>query len=221
MRIGILDDSELEITQMEMVIDEHSKIKDIEYTYFFPFKEIEIEKDMVKASILSHIIEETIDAIIINESIVHKYWNMKGSEIFLEIEKIVPKFPSVILTNYTEQTKENRNIDSDKIYFKKIFLDISDNQSAELVNNFIRNIINYIEIKKKLESERSTAIEKYINNPTNENLGDILEIESNLKLYKYINHSEVESILDKEYNKSNLADVLKLIDSIERIVDDE
>lgn len=176
---------------------------------------------MVKASILSHIIEETIDAIIIDESIVHKYWNMKGSEIFLEIEKIVPKFPSVILTNYTEQTKENRNIDSDKIYFKKIFLDISDNQSAELVNNFIRNIINYIEIKKKLESERSTAIEKYINNPTNENLGDILEIESNLKLYKYINHSEVESILDKEYNKSNLADVLKLIDSIERIVDDE
>lgn len=42
---------------------------------------------MVKASILSHIIEETIDAIIIDESIVHKYWNMKGSEIFLEIEK--------------------------------------------------------------------------------------------------------------------------------------
>ena len=37
MRIGILDDSELEITQMEMVIDEHSKIKDIEYTYFFSF----------------------------------------------------------------------------------------------------------------------------------------------------------------------------------------
>lgn len=65
----------------------------------------------------------------------------KDSEIFLEIEKIVPKFPSVILTNYTEQTKENRNIDSDKIYFKKIFLDISDNQSAELVNNLLEILL--------------------------------------------------------------------------------
>ena len=221
MRIGILDDNELEIVQMEMVIDEHSKISDIEYVYFFPFDENEVTKEIIKASILTSIIEENIDAIIIDESIVHKYWNMRGSEIFLEIEKLIPKFPSIILTNYTEQTKENNRIDSDKVYFKKIFLDISNNQSLELVNNFIRNIVNFVEIKKQLENENSNVIEKYINNPTNDNLGDILETESNLKHYKYINHSEVENILDKEYSKNDLNDVLKLIDSVEVLLEDE
>ncbi len=144
--IGIIDEDQDEILDIKrtILVNKPDNISE-DYIQFvdYPLPSIAatLSKEMSDA-VIKDIISGTIHILIVDYRIIVESTCIEGTEIFKIISSLVPKFPTIILTNVPKDCYKPF-VDADKVYAKRPFFKIEENYSQEKTLNIFRNIENY------------------------------------------------------------------------------
>ena len=184
-KIGIIDDSTSERMDIQVSI-----LDNVDNPETVSFKEYELEKkdkDKLIDEIRTDIIEENINCLIVDFKLDTSICVISGAEIVKFMHDETPEFPTVILTNAPDESKESSVTDADKVYSKVIFLDPEDTRTAEMVKNLFLNMQKYLDNRHRLEGELNKQIGLYNKGVDgNDIVLKILETENVLARYKQI-----------------------------------
>lgn len=187
-KIGIIDDSAGE--RMDIIV---SVLDNVDYPETVCFKEYELErkdKEKLIDEIRKDIIDENINCLIVDFKLDTSICVISGAEIVKFMHDETPEFPTVILTNAPEESKESNVTDADKVYAKVIFLVPEEPRTKEMVKNLFLNMNKYLDNRHRLEGELNKQIANYNKGATsNDTVLKILEIEDELARYKQIYQS--------------------------------
>ena len=75
---------------------------------------------------------------------------LNGSDIFEQIRKVAPDFPTIIMTNVVEDSMKNNYVDADKVYAKSEFFKIQ-GYAKEKTENILRNIKRYENLRNSTQ----------------------------------------------------------------------
>lgn len=204
-KIGIIDDSESERMDIQVSI-----LDNVDNPETVSFKEYELErkaKDELIDEIRTDIIEENINCLIVDFKLDTSICVISGAEIVEFMHDETPEFPTVILTNAPDESKESSVTDADKVYAKVIFLDPEETRTAEMVKNLFLNMQKYLDNRHRLEGELNKQIAIYNKDATgNDTVLKILEIENELDRYKQIYQSAYTNRINRiDINELNEA----------------
>lgn len=233
MRIGLIEDNRGQRASIQRTLRYYystwlsgaSDALDFKTYELSPVPEL---RDNLEKLLLSDILEEKIQSLIVDYKLDTLRSVLKGNDIVAFLHENVPDFPVVILTNAPEPSKKEDEIDPDKVYSKRIFLNAGgvsnsaeDRQAGErsetLAHNIFRNSERYVRRRAQLETELSEALNQLEKNRSSEEeqalLYKISAIEDDLGNYvpNYKTHGEKE--LDNAL--SGLQGVLETIAAIE------
>lgn len=130
MIIGIIDDDENEINSIQRTIITIIKrnildVDDIEFKIYDLNSEIGKLTDNLIKKVIEDISKFKISLLIIDHKImVNSNELLNGSDIFEQIRKVAPDFPTIIMTNVVEDSMKNNYVDADKVYAKSEFFKI-------------------------------------------------------------------------------------------------
>lgn len=211
--IGIIDDDKYEIVDIERSIIVNLPEDICEESV--DFLEYSLDDgncdlvDLLVQQVIDDAANEKINALLIDYKLVVNQQNIYGSEIFGEINKTIPKFPVIMLTNVADGCYKKDYIDADKVYDKRGFFKIEEPYSKEKINHLFLNIKKYNHLRSKLTVNLKSEIESLTQNGYNiSSLQNIAEIEKQLDDYFPIGKTTVEKAL----NISELREIVSLIE---------
>ena len=187
-KIGIIDEdiADIEFIERTILINKPEHINDDQvnfWRYSLPNEEADVYDSVVK-SVLSKIINDEIQALIVDYKIIISATTLEGTEIFKKLSEIVPKFPLVMLSNMPEDCYGKEFVDADKIYSKRNFFKIEEDYSIEKVLNIFRNIDNYMSQRAKLSTQLFEQLQQLgTNGYSQETLQAIIETENLLDYF--------------------------------------
>lgn len=220
-RIGIIDEDNDERSDIQRTII-INRPKDIPEDYI-DFKEYVLPQNTdklveeVARSVIEDIISGLIHILIVDYRIIVEKICVEGTEIFEIITSLVPKFPTIILTNVPEDCYTKSYVDADKVYAKSEFFKVDENYSKEKTLNIFRNIENY---KNQRARFTSTLTEQLYKLETQGYTPDIyqaiIDIENALDDYT----PQGQTFIEKELNLSDLKVAVDLLQEASRLLGD-
>lgn len=220
--VGIIDEDQedIEYIKRTIFINKPDDIKDenIEFIDYSLDNEspTELTDSLVKA-VISDIIDGKIQLLIVDYKIIVNTDNIEGTEIFKQINNIVPKFPIIVLSNLTDDCYQKEFVDADKIYSKNEFFKIEEKYSMEKTNNIFFNIKNYVSQREKLTAELNVELAKLTQFGTTEEIvQSIISLENSLDKLVPQDKTETEKALDI----SELKQAVQLIEEAKKHLED-
>lgn len=211
--IGIIDDDEHETVDIErsIIVNLPEDIRE-ESVDFFVYSLDDRNCDLVDSlvqQVIDDVANRKVNALFIDYKLVVNQQNIYGSEIFQGINKTIPKFPVIMLTNLADGCYTKDYIDADKVYDKRYFFKIEEHYSKEKINHLFLNIKKYNKLRSELTVNLSLEIENLAQNGYNSTgLQNITDIETQLDDYLPIGKTTVEKAL----NVSKLKEIVSLIE---------
>lgn len=173
--------------------------------------------EKVSKMVIRDITEGAIHILILDYRIIVESTCIEGTEIFKEISELVPKFPTIILTNVPNDCYKSF-VDADKVYAKSAFFKIEESYSQEKTLNIFRNIENY-----KLSRARLTAMltEQLLKLEDQGYTSDVYQriISLEKKLDDYL--PQDQTIVEKALNLSELKDAVALLKEANQLLGDK
>lgn len=211
--IGIIDDDEHETVDIErsIIVNLPEDIRE-ESVDFFVYSLDDRNCDLVDSlvqQVIDDVANRKVNALFIDYKLVVNQQNIYGSEIFQGINKTIPKFPVIMLTNLADGCYTKDYIDADKVYDKRYFFKVEEHYSKEKINHLFLNIKKYNKLRSELTVNLSLEIENLAQNGYNStDLQNITDIETQLDDYLPIGKTTVEKAL----NVSELKEIVSLIE---------
>lgn len=218
-RIGIIDEdvADIEYIERTILVNKPENINEEQISFWrYPLpSEANIVYDSVVKSVISKIISNEIQALIVDYKIIISTTALEGTEIFKKLTETVPKFPLVMLSNMPDDCYGKEFVDADKIYSKRNFFKISEEYSVEKVSNIFRNIDNYASQRAKLSTKLLEQLQVLGDKGySQETLQAIIETENLLDDFCPQEQSSVEKSLDL----SNLKSAVDLLERAKKMV---
>lgn len=218
--IGIIDEDQNEILDIKRTIfankPECVKEDYIQFVdYHLPSVAETLLSEMTK-TVAKDISNGKIHLLIVDYKIIVESTCIEGTEIFKGISALVPKFPTIILTNVPEDCYKPF-IDADKVYSKRSFFKIENSYSKEKTLNIFRNIDNYknqcAELMANLSEQRINLEREGYSQPVYEY---VISLENKLGDYLPQEHTVVEQSMDL----SDLRDAVELLKEAKGLLGD-
>jgi len=222
-RIGIIDDNDYELDDIRAAIFTSWK-KSSEIAEELDFRTYSLEKTLdfkekLEAELLSDIERREIQSLIVDYKLDSLRKVLAGKDIVEYLRDMVPAFPVVILTNAPAGSKQEAEIDPDKVYDKHEFLRIGSNESDEMSLKIYLNIKRYIKRRTELEASLSAALNELSSRPGADIdvtlLSNISETEVDLSKYVPIDKSLAEKAFDLSELKGLIEEISKLESRLE------
>jgi len=209
--IGIIDEDQDEIYDIKRTILVHKPeiisedlIKFVDYPLS---ANIDTLSDEMSMKVLDDITDGRIHILIVDYRIIVETTCIEGTEIFEKISALVPKFPTIILTNVPEDCYD-KPVDADKVYAKREFFKIEGSYSKEKTLNIFRNIENYKKQRATLMVGLEDQLSKFVNQGyTPEVYQGIIELEKKLADY----FPQEQSTVEKDLDLAELRDAVELL----------
>lgn len=220
--IGIIDDDEDEIDTIErsIIVNLPKDIR-VENVDFLAYSLDDNDRDPVDAltqQVIDDAANEEVSALLIDYKLVVNQQNIEGSEIFGKINKIIPKFPIIMLTNVAEGCYQKDCIDADKVYEKRGFFKVEGQYSKEKINHLFLNIKKYKRLRSELSVNLKQEMEKMAqNNYDSNSLQKVVDVETQLNDYIPGDENNVEKAL----NISDLKEIVSLIEKAKGLLGDK
>lgn len=216
--IGIIDEDQDEILDIKrtIYINKPDTIADelIQFVDYPLPQSVESLSKKMSDVVINDIIGGMIHALIVDYRIIVESTCIDGTEIFQRISSLVPKFPTIILTNVPNDCYKPY-VDADKVYAKRTLLKIDEDYSREKVLNIFRNIENYrcrrASLTAKL-TEQLFVLESEGYSP--ERYQSIIEVEKILSDYL----PQDQTLIEKEMDLSELKDAVDLLKEASRLL---
>lgn len=221
MIIGIIDDDGNEINSIQRAIITIIKRNNLDADNV-EFKIYELNSDAGKLTenLINQVTEDIskfeISLLIIDHKIVaNSNELLNGSDIFEQIRKIAPDFPTIIMTNVVEDSMKNNYVDADKVYAKSEFFKIQE-YAKEKTENILRNIKRYENLRNSTQQELEELKSELVKDTENQEIvNKIVEKEKELDKYLPIQQSYLEEIINLE----ELKEILKLIEDANKMLE--
>lgn len=221
MIIGIIDDDDDEINIIQKtIITIIRKNNLIEKDINFKIYDLHSEAGKLTENLMNQIIDDIsnfqISLLIIDYKImVNSNELLKGSDIFEQIRKIAPDFPTIIMTNVVEDSVKNDYVDPDKVYAKSEFFKIRE-YAKEKTENIIKNIHRYKNLRETTQEELEELKNELIKDTENQEIiNKIVEKEKELDKYLPIQRTYLEEVMNPE----ELKEILKLIEDAKKLLE--
>lgn len=218
--IGIIDEDQDEILDIKrtILINKPETIAEdlIQFVdYPLPGIAATLSKEMSDA-VIKDIITGTIHILIVDYRIIVESTCIEGTEIFQRISSLVPKFPTIILTNVPEDCYKPF-VDADKVYAKRSFFKIEESYSREKTLNIFRNIENY---RQQRASLTATLTEQLLKLETQGYSPDVYQhiISLEKTLGDYL--PQEQTTVERDMDLSELRDAVDLLKEAQRILGD-
>jgi len=213
--IGIIDDNSQEADDIQVSILENCPNppsgSEVQFKIYTLTNEENFKENLFK-QLLEDVTQKIIQSLIVDFKLDTTKNVIEGREIVDFMHNSTPEFPVVVLTNVVDSSKKSDEIDPDKVYPKKIFLNPDELQTHNMVWNIFRNIERYIKQRESLEVYLETALNKLDVDTANEKIiAEISQIESELNSYTPTH----QTMVDKTFDLSDLKDVLTELKKIE------
>lgn len=218
-KIGIIDEdiADIEFIERTILINKPEQIREEQISFWrcpLP-SEINNVYDSVVKSVVSKIVSDEIQALIVDYKIIISVTDLEGTEIFKKLSKIVPRFPLVMLSNMPEDCYGKEFVDADKIYSKSNFFKIDEDYSVEKVFNIFRNIDNYTSQRAKLSTQLFEQLQILGSNGySQETLQSIIEIENLLDDFC----PQEQSTIEKSLDLTNLKSAVELLEKAQKMI---
>lgn len=209
--IGIIDEDQDEILDIKrtILINKPESISEdlIQFVdYKLPGNIATLSKE-VSAAVIKDIVDGMIHVLIVDYRIIVESTCIEGTEVFQRISSLVPKFPTIILTNVPDDCYKPF-VDADKVYSKRSFFKVEESYSQEKTLNIFRNIENY----KKQRAALTATLEEQLLKLEDEGYSsgvyqDIISLEKALSDYL----PQEQTIVEKDMNLSELRDAVDLL----------
>lgn len=220
--IGIIDDDMYEIIDIERSIifnlPEGINEEDVDFlVYSFDEGNNDLVDSLVQ-QVIADAANEKVNALLIDYKLVVNQQNIYGSKVFQGINKTIPKFPIIMLTNLADGCYTKDYIDADKVYDKRYFFKIEEHYSKEKINHLFLNIKKYNKLRSELYVNLNLEIENLAQNGyDSRTLQNITDIEVQLDDYVPIGKTSVEKAL----NISELKEIVSLIERANGLLGDK
>lgn len=221
MVIGIIDDDKNEIDSIQRTIITIIKKYNLDINEL-KFKIYDLNSDVGKLTdnlikvIVDDILKFEISILIIDHKIVvnsNEIFN--GSDIFEQIRKDAPDFPTIIMTNVVEDSMKNNYVDPDKVYAKSEFFKIGE-YAKEKTENMLKNVKRYNELRSTTQEELDELKSELAKNTENQDIvNKIVEKEKELDKYLPMQRSYLEEVINIE----ELKQILKLIEDAKKLME--
>lgn len=216
--IGIIDEDQDEVLDIKrtILINKPEAISEdlIQFIdYPLPSNVATLSKELADV-VIKDITHGRIHILIVDYRIIVESTCIEGTEIFRRVSTMVPKFPTIILTNVPDDCYKSF-VDADKVYAKRTFFKIEESYSKEKTLNIFRNIENY---KKQCASLTATLTEQLLKLKNQgyspEVYQQIITLEKTLNDYLPQDQTTVE----KDMNMSELRDAVDLLQEANRLL---
>lgn len=221
MIIGIIDDDENEINSIQRtiitIIKRHNlDVSDIKFKIYDLNLKVGKLTDNLINDIIEDILKFEISILIIDHKImVNSNEIFNGSDIFEQIRKVAPDFPTIIMTNVVEDSMKNNYVDPDKVYAKSEFFKIGE-YAKEKTENILKNIKRYRELRSSTQEELDELKSELAKNTENQDIvNKIVEKEKELDKYLPMQRSYLEEVINPE----ELKEILKLIEDAKKLLE--
>lgn len=221
MIIGIIDDDENEINSIQRTIITIIKRNNIDADNIeFKIYDLNSEAGKLTENLINQVIgdisEFEISLLIIDHKImVNSNELLNGSDIFEQIRKVAPDFPTIIMTNVVEDSMKNNYVDADKVYAKSEFFKIQE-YAKEKTENILRNIKRYESLRNSTQQELEELKSELVKDTENQEIvNKIVEKEKELDKYLPIQ----QSYLEEAINLEELKEILKLIEDANKMLE--
>lgn len=214
-KIGLIDDDKMETKKIRMTIKEHAP-KDYEYE----FKNYNLDNtsnliEKLSDTLIKDIIDNKINGLIVDYKLMIEKNKVKGSKIFEIIKNEIQEFPVIILTNVADDCRILDCIDPDKVYEKRGFFKINEEESKIKVENIFINMTRYKEkrnsIKESINKLKCEINDKGIEAETYDKL-----IDSETEFSKYCPNLQTE--LDKVLDTKKLRETVNMLKDIDEVL---
>lgn len=218
-RIGIIDDNISEVDDIQATVY-MTWMKAKEAPNEVDFKHYQLSsspdfKDALLSELLDDIEHQTIHSLIIDYKLDSLRTVIEGKEIVDFLRMKVPFFPVVILTNAPQGSKQEEEIDPDKVYDKKSFFDLKNDISADMALKIYFNIKRYVNRRAELEKALGEALEELTTKPGADSdvslVVKISKIEEELTNYTITGQSSAEQAFDL----SELREIISELQALE------
>lgn len=219
--IGIIDEDQDEILDIKrtILVNKPDAIAEdlIQFVdYPLPSTAATLSKEMSDA-VIRDIINGTIHVLIVDYRIIVESTCIEGTEIFQRISSLVPKFPTIILTNVPDDCYKPF-VDADKVYAKRSFFKLEESYSHEKTLNIFRNIENYKTQRAMLTATLTEQLFKLEEQGyTPEVYQHIIALEKSLGDYL----PQEQTTVEKELDLSELRDAVELLKEANRLLGDK
>jgi hypothetical protein len=213
-KIGIVEDNKSDINKVDRIL--YSNLGEVFELEPYSIENISSQDEFQET--INKIVDDAngnkIHGLILDYKIMVQHIIGKGNEIFTKIKENIPLFPVIILTERVEETREDSNMDFDKIYRKEIFFTPESKESQDQSMNFFKNIEKYYENKKSLEQQLKMVQEEELENEgqgiSDKAILKMIELEEQLSQYE----KDERSNLDKFLNPDKLSKALDIINKL-------
>lgn len=220
MVIGIIDDDNDEIDKIQRTIITIIKRNNLDESEI-EFKVYNLNSGVVKLTdnIIQEIIEDIlkfgISTLVIDHKIVVSNELLNGSEIFEQIRKVAPDFPTIIMTNVVEDSMKSNYVDADKVYAKSEFFKIGA-YAKEKTENILKNIQRYKNLRNNTQEELEELKSELVKDSENQEIvNKIVEKEKELDKYLPMQRSYLEEVINLE----ELKEIFKLIEDAKKLLE--
>ena len=212
--IMLIEDDETEKRMIRSTIKDwfqENRIGNLDF-YDFDINQYTSLDEVIKKVFID--LDDGIDCIIVDYKLITKKARFDGNKIYDSLISAAPQYPCIILTNNVNECKSTNEVDLDKIYVKRVFLDTDEGKekSDSLVNNIFANI--------DLHRSKISALESAINQAISEPglpFAKMLECEEQIS--RLIPNYREDSIFDSVDEKYKL--FIEIIKEMKKIVDDK
>lgn len=221
MVIGIIDDDKNEINSIQRtiitIINRYNlEANDLKFKiYDLNTENGKLTENLIKA-VIDDILKFEISILVIDHKIVvnsNEIFN--GSDIFEQIRRDAPDFPTIIMTNVVEDSMKNNYVDPDKVYAKSEFFKIRE-YAKEKTENMLKNVKRYSELRNTTQEELDELKIELAKNTENQDIVNrIVEKEKELDKYLPIQRSYLEEVINIE----ELKEILKLIEDAKKLME--
>lgn len=218
-QIGIIDDNNDEVDDIQATIyTVWNKCDDTPNEVGYKHYELTSApnfKDNLLRELLYDIEQSTIHSLIVDYKLDSLRTVLEGKDIVDFLREKVPFFPVVILTNAPKGSKEEEKIDPDKVYDKRSFFNLKADASKEMAYNIFLNIKRYINRRKELEQDLSTALDELTSKEGAD--GDISLISKISKIEEELSGYTItgQTYAERAFNLSELRELIQELQAIE------
>lgn len=221
MIIGIIDDDENEINSIQRtiitIIKRNNLIaSNIEFKIYDLNSEAGKLTDELIHQVINDISNFEISLLIIDHKImVNSNELLNGSDIFEQIRKVAPDFPTIIMTNVVQDSMKNNYVDPDKVYAKSEFFKIGE-YAKEKTENILKNIQRYKNLRDTTQEELEELKSELIKDTENQEIINKI-VEKEKELDKYL--PKQRTYLEDAMNPEELKEILKLIEDAKKLLE--
>lgn len=216
--IGLVDDEENQLAQIRRTIKTNAP-KGIEYDFITYELSDDIKSlvDNVFGKAIHDIKNNQLSLLIIDYKIMIQVTKVEGTDILKKIQKLLPQFPVIILTDVIDDCISHNFVDPDKVYRKSDFFKLESEYSKNKTANIFRNMERYDVIRSHLEINLNSLKSQLVDEGANQELyNKLIETEKELDEYIPIEQTEV----DKVFDSSKMKEMIELLEKADTLLEE-